>query len=84
MDACEVVFLLSERDGKITELQEGVWKGMERTLKKWSRSHDAGAVYHVFFVFFVFPGLWVFLQTRRLRHTFPGKCQHFLKTMKQM
>lgn len=30
-------FLLNEGDGKITELQEGVWKGAERTLQKWSR-----------------------------------------------
>lgn len=54
MDACEVTFLLNEGDGKITELQEGVWKGAERTLQKWSRSHDAGAVYHVFSCVFFF------------------------------
>lgn len=57
-----MAFLLSEGDGKITELQEGMWKEAERrTLPKWSRPHDAGAIYHVFscFFFFVFPGLWV-------------------------
>lgn len=85
MDACEVTFLLNEGDGKITELQEGVWKGAERTLQKWSRSHDAGAVYHVFSCFFFPPPPGSgFLQTRRLRHIFPGKRRDFLKTIKQM